>query len=186
MYGKDYRYARTRLVNTVVQNKDGKPFKIEDITNDGVAIGYDLNGERIVSPLGESVLQGHKLGFVRIGGRAVYVVRKSLRHDWRQGLRPNNVIGICERGCIPIKFHNIMESMEGRYVRLDEVELELQHDKSVPISRSFAINTDGQVIHGVSGVVGLFKGGKVAFTKGFEKFKEVFLLEVGDEGLKAI
>jgi hypothetical protein len=185
MYGTDYRYARTRLIDTVVQNKEGKPFKVEEITNDGVMIGCDLSGERVVSPLDESILQSHKLGFVNMGGRAVYVVRKSLRNDWRQGLRPNNVIGICERGCINVRFREIMLSIEGSYVKLDMVEQSLQESISVPISRSFAVNNNGQVIHGVSGVVGLFREGKLAFTKGFEKFKEVFLLEVGDEGIEA-
>lgn len=186
MYGKDINYAKTRLLNTVVQDKDGKPFTVNDINNGGVVLGSDINGHNIICNLDEVQLKEHKLGFVIMNGKAVYVMRKPLRNDWRQGLRPNNVIGVSEQGVVPVRFQQIMESLEGRYVKLEHVEQALRDVRSVPISRSFAINRNHQVLHGVSGVVGMYRAGKVAFTKGFEDFKKLFLLEVGDEGIAVI
>jgi hypothetical protein len=89
------QYAESRLLNTVVLLKR-KPVVVQSIYNNFTAsVVSPIKSivrpkEKIVSMDDLSILN-LKLGFVNHKGYASYLTRRTLRHDWRQGLRVNNV-----------------------------------------------------------------------------------------------
>ena len=90
----DAGYARTRLIGTTVMHKR-KPVKVLSIDYEMIAtVVTTTNKTRNVRssvPLEELNLLNLQLGFVNHNGRANFLARRTLRYDWRQGLRPNNV-----------------------------------------------------------------------------------------------
>lgn len=90
------QYARSRLLNTIVMYKR-KPVKVLDI-NKGMkaTVVTPINGKlrkRFIVDCADLNIFNLTLGFVNKHGRAKFLARRTLRHDWRQGLRPNNVSG---------------------------------------------------------------------------------------------
>lgn len=88
-------YAETRLVNTVVLVKR-KPVYVKRINRDRtvrvVAAVRGKGRERsYLVKLDDLIVFDLRLGFVNYDGSARYLSRRTLRNDWRQGLRENNV-----------------------------------------------------------------------------------------------
>jgi hypothetical protein len=87
MYRKeDWAYANTRVRGTYVLHKGQLKF-VGGVNPDGVL----LENVGLV-PLDEIEVQNFNLGYVNFRGQASYLSRKPMRHDWRQGLRQNNVV----------------------------------------------------------------------------------------------
>ena len=88
-------YAETRLVNTVVLVKR-KPVYVKHINRDRtVRVVSAVRGKGRERPylvkLDDLIVFDLSLGFVNYEGSARYLSRRTLRSDWRQGLRENNV-----------------------------------------------------------------------------------------------
>jgi hypothetical protein len=98
MYTEDnIEYVRGRLVETIVRDKVGEPFYVTEIrNNDG---RFKVKGFQILNPhidkaipFKELNLEPVPLGYVNSDEfDAVYIERKPMRNDWRQGLRARNV-----------------------------------------------------------------------------------------------
>jgi hypothetical protein len=88
-------YAGTRLNGTIVMLKR-KPIYVEHVYCDKTVKGYALDKiKRIVEcHLDDLAVLDFQLGFVNTSSGAHYLSRKALRHDWRQGLRPNNIMAV--------------------------------------------------------------------------------------------
>jgi len=91
-------YAGTRINQTVVLFKR-EPVYVEQVRYDKTVVGRTVGrgGHKIEKPLTSMNLTDFRLGYFNSGGVAYYMSRKALRHDWRQGLRLNNV------ECVPYK-----------------------------------------------------------------------------------
>ena len=87
-------YAGTRLNGTIVMLKR-KPVYVERVIQ-GMRVkvrhfGNDVLGKRQTVNLSDLNILDFKLGFLNKDKTSTYMARRTLRHDWRQGLRPNNV-----------------------------------------------------------------------------------------------
>jgi hypothetical protein len=95
MYGNDWEYAGTRLDGTIVRLWSGNPIEVLRCHEDGVNI-QDLVNDRVSTvDLGDLDLRPVPLGYARSSShhnQLVYVCRKPMRRDWRQGLRKNNYV----------------------------------------------------------------------------------------------
>lgn len=87
------RYANTRLASTIVMYKR-KPVYVIEVKRDMTVIVSDdfpLHRKSKRVPLKDLNITDFKLGFLNKDGLATYLARRTLRSDWRQGLRANNV-----------------------------------------------------------------------------------------------
>lgn len=85
-------YAATRLVGTVVMHKR-RPVKVESINRQMVAfVAPVLGGRPYYVPLDGLNMFDFKLGYINTESGAKYVARRTLRTDYRQGLRPSNTM----------------------------------------------------------------------------------------------
>lgn len=158
MYGRDYNYAASRLVDTVVMLGD-VPVYIMGINADCTVNYSDLGGTRGgVCNLDDLNLTPVKLGFVNHKGSAYYIVRKPMRRDWRQGMRLCNVT--CTNKPIPrdMSLVDIQNTIVNNFPTLDEVKGQFKSGAnwgSLAWCRLFALNRRGQLLH-ASDVVGYY------------------------------
>jgi hypothetical protein len=91
-------YASSRIQGTVVMLKR-KPIYVEKVHR-GVVSGrsLDRSPHPVHCDLDDVSVLSFELGFVNIGGTAYYLSRKAMRRDWRQGLRPQNILCVPPRG----------------------------------------------------------------------------------------
>ncbi len=97
MYEDDLEYASRRLNNTLVRLQDGTPFYISRTFYDDNRVmvhhGTDLvTGDAKSARHSELDLEPVPLGFINTSADMVYVARKPMRRDWRQGLSHNSMI----------------------------------------------------------------------------------------------
>lgn len=97
MYYDDPEYAARRLNGTLVRHINGNPFFVSEVFREGDTLmcrGEDyVKGTPESYDLREIDLTPVPLGYVNItGGKAVYVSRKPMRRDWRQGLSPVSLV----------------------------------------------------------------------------------------------
>lgn len=112
MYGTDWRYASTRLNETVVRVGD-IPVYVESVGPDGVLIKSLKTGKTAIVPLGKLNLKPVSLGYVNYGKVASYVVRIPKRRDWRQGMRYGNIRSICGLEAQAIPFSKMADTIQG-------------------------------------------------------------------------
>jgi hypothetical protein len=86
-------YAMTRINHTVVMHKR-KPILVQSITNGRVIQGkrLDKSGRKVSCNLDDVTLLDLPLGFLNKDGKVYHLSRKAMRHDWRQGLRPQTIL----------------------------------------------------------------------------------------------
>lgn len=96
MYSDDIEYARRRLVNTVIRTPAGNPFYVVSIDqgpDDLLCFGQDLVVERdFTFPLRSLNLEPIPLGFVNLSSSMLFLCRKPMRRDWRQGLSLQSLV----------------------------------------------------------------------------------------------
>lgn len=97
MYQDDLEYASRRLNNTLVRLSSGEPFFVLRTYYDDKGRMYH-DGEDLIIGDRKSVphdflnLEPVPLGFVNVTNDMVYVARKPMRRDWRQGLSHNSIV----------------------------------------------------------------------------------------------
>lgn len=92
MYGKDYEYANSRLVETIVR-RAGVPIFVVSV-NRGMVVYYynldEMDGDLKTCDIDELDLHPVPLGYCNFNKYATYLSRIPMRRDWRQGLRKGN------------------------------------------------------------------------------------------------
>ena len=116
MYDKDYEYANSRLEGTIVRN--GKqPVKVLCVNANGTVHAETvITAKRKEFHLDELDLSSPPLGMPNTASGAVYLARKPMRRDCRQGLRSNNITCLNKR--IEITSRLIYGAILGRYPTL--------------------------------------------------------------------
>lgn len=90
-YGYDYQYADSRLRGTTVRTKDGRPFYVKFVNEDGNVIGLDLlSGEDINIKLDKLDVSPPPLGFVNYVKHSSFIMRMPKRY-YKQGVCNNNI-----------------------------------------------------------------------------------------------
>lgn len=158
MYSDNISYARNRLVGTIVMHK-GEPVNILQIDLDGdTHFQYLLDETQDCCFVDDLDLVGqNKLGYVNYNGHSYHLVRKPLRHDWRQGLRPGNVAFSGEEGFHAFPNKALRNTIVGNYPKFQEALDKVTKGKlnRVAFSRNFALDRD-KSLHYKGRVVGSF------------------------------
>lgn len=166
----DGEYANTRLEGTLVRHK-GRAVLVLRVKEDLRAVIEDLEKEDTTEVCIDDLnLQSPPLGFVNVGSHCLYLARRPMRRDWRQGVRPNSVralVGRVER----LSTREIASCINGVFPSVDEALQILKEQPSVAVSRDFMLSVNGVgtvvIKYKWYGKVGVLKGTTANFTKKF-------------------
>lgn len=144
MYIDNIGYAEDRLLNTIVRY-GGIPILIRRIffgpkDNQIMFTGKTYDSE-LTGYVGDLDIEPIPLGYVNYNGHAYYMIRKPMRNDWRQGLRPGNFTFVGREGFFEIPLEEITNTCLGKYPSLIEACQLLKNKKTdkVAITRHFAV-----------------------------------------------
>jgi hypothetical protein len=180
MYGKDYAYAASRLVETIVRYK-GKPVLVCALSAaDGMATVKTFDDlTYIEAHLDTLDVSTPPLGMVKLGDQCVYLSRVPMRRDWRQGLRRNNCMAIWGSGGFTghVDNRHIARAIVVNHLSLQEVMVRCKETGGTrPFHRHWAISYDGgdfNLYYKWFGCVGaITEGGVVKFDERYELLAE--------------
>lgn len=153
MYQDDLDYASRRLNNTLVRLANGDPFFVSRTYFDdmGVMRHYGTNlaqGESQECLHTDLNLEPVPLGFINTTSDMVYVARKPMRRDWKQGLSHNSMITHGKLRPEDVNMKLLVQPIMQQYPSFSRALSSLQGKKnSVAFSRDFGISKrDGQII----------------------------------------
>ena len=149
MYEDDLEYASRRLNNTLVRTADGNPFYVLNtyIDEDGKMYhkGEDmLTHERRRELHSTLNLEPVPLGFINTNTEMVFIARKPMRRDWRQGLSHNSIITFGRLRPEEVNFKLLVQPIFKQYPSFAKAIAGLAKKRSVAFSRDFGVvNRDG-------------------------------------------
>lgn len=144
MYGDDYGYANSRLTGTIVRR--GKhPVTVLGVNNDGTVVAQTVITKKDrICKLTDLNLASPELGMVNTPNGAVYMARKPMRRDWRQGVRRSSVT-ILSGNVAEITDKLIYRAIRGRFPSLeDAIEDTMVGDISVAFHRHWSVKYDAR------------------------------------------
>lgn len=153
MYEDDLDYATRRLNNTLVRLDNGEPFYISRTYLDDVGVMWH-SGTNLVQGESQQVihtsldLEPVPLGFVNTSSDMVYVARKPMRRDWKQGLSHNSMITHGKLRPEDVNMKLLVQPIMQQYPSFARALASLQGKKnSVAFSRDFGISKrDGEIV----------------------------------------
>lgn len=172
MYGDDWEYAESRLVDTLVTH-NGRPFFVHRITPELVVIGKDvINATVIEVPAVELDLTPVKLGYCNYNKKAYYVCRMPARR-YKQGLRIDNLhcsslLGSPAR----LQYEYLTNTILGVFPSFAKCVDSVKKLHSLAWHRDWAMDNMGTIYHRGTDVVGMLENGKVVLTPQFKHLKE--------------
>lgn len=149
-------YAESRLSDTLVMEGDN-PVRVVCVDGDMVCeVIDDLTGEVHRVDLERLNIKSPPLGFVNTPRGCFYLARRPMRRDWRQGVRPNNVIRLDTEA--QANMMDIARCMKGDYPSIKEAMGMVRPDNTVAVSRDIALTkhlASVRVVYKWYGVVGV-------------------------------
>lgn len=146
-YGKDYKWARHKLIGSVVSWM-GKPVLVDDIDLQcHVTVNILGKGKYLGLELKDLDLTPLSLGNANYQGSCSYLSRLPLR-QWRQGLTTRNVRG--NPFNVPFSSRSFVDTIIGKYpipVKCLET-LICEESEHVALSRDFSLIKGGQMWRG--------------------------------------
>ena len=138
MYGKDYRYASTRLTGTILC-RGSNPLMIREVGPDMMVVAETVITKKIRTfPMSELSLRSPDLGMVNTGRGVAYLARKPMRNDWRQGVRRNNISDLTGSSEVTDKL--IYRAIKGRFPSLvDAIDDTMSSGVAVAFHRHWAV-----------------------------------------------
>jgi hypothetical protein len=150
MYSDNIEYARGRLKGTIVMI-NGEPVLVDDIQHDATTIfRYLKTNEYDVCHVDDLDLVGqNKLGYVNYEDNSYHLVRKPLRHDWRQGLRMGNMVFTGPEGFYEVPLENLRHTILGIYPTFQQAAESVSEGawKKRAFSRNFAVGQDNRLFY---------------------------------------
>jgi hypothetical protein len=149
MYSDNIEYARGRLKDTIVMYQ-GEPIWVELIDRDAtVHFMYLEDRSGGFCHLDELDMVGqNKLGYINFGPSACHIVRKPLRHDWRQGLRLGNIAFSGPQGFYELPLAELRHTILGRYPTFQQAAEEVSRGvEKRAFSRNFAVQAGGVLLY---------------------------------------
>lgn len=181
MYGKDFVYAGTRIVDTIVRMCDsGEPVTVLEVgRSSGTCVVMTLTApEPIRVRLDDLDVRPVRLGYVNYSGNAVYLERIPIRRGPNnQGLTPNNCHSSSIRfSAIPLAA--IRQCIMGIYPTFENAIIASSGKKrsgalkSIAFDRSWALNGASQLLYKNHRLVGSVKNNEPVLDKEFSYLKE--------------
>lgn len=145
MYEDDLEYASRRLNNTLVRTNTGEPFFVLRTYYDDLGV-MKHDGENFVTGGRQTVkhadlnLEPVPLGFVNVNNHMVFVARKPMRRDWRQGLCHNSIVTYGRLRPEDIHLNLLTQPITKSYPTFDKALKALSKSASVAFSRDFGVS----------------------------------------------
>lgn len=188
MYRDNPDYVAGRLRGTMVRYQ-GEPVIVggcDRSIGGGLVLYYtDLQGVRSDwTPIAQFNLVSPPLGYANTDGTAWYIARQPKRHDWRQGLRRENLCVISSSGQRGYDFGDlkpVAAAIKGEYPQYQEV-LERVEDiyQSCAFSKNFSIDDTHKLWYKGSKLVGDIRHGAPQLSKRFRYLEEVLQEDIGN------
>lgn len=144
MYEDDIDYAAKRLNETLVRKVDGSPFQIRTTGRDDegrlIHNGLNYTNNRLETVRHDEILlEPVQLGFVNTRSSMLFVCRKPMRKDWRQGLSSTSLVyyGNFGRGDFNMKL--LVQPITNQYPSYETALDMLDKKQSVAFSRDFGL-----------------------------------------------
>lgn len=142
MYEDDVEYAAKRLNETLVRKMDNSLFFVtstemgeQGVVHHGINYATD-KGETV--PHKDILLEPIPLGFVNSTANMLYVCRKPMRRDWRQGLSTNSLVVYGElRRSFNMKL--LVQPLTNQYPSFNTALGLIEKKESVAFSRDFGL-----------------------------------------------
>jgi hypothetical protein len=165
MYGDDYDYAHSRLVDTIVRLK-GEPVFVHKVSKGMIATVHRLDDEEVFNcAAGELDLHPVPLGYCNFNKHACYISRVPMRRDWRQGLRRGNFISQGAVNADRRPFDAIRKTILDEFPKFTDALKIIKKIKSVAWHRHWAMDAHGQLLHkGGERPVGIVEDGIPVLT----------------------
>lgn len=149
MYEDDLDYAVRRLNNTLVRLNTGEPFYISrtNYNDAGVMVhrGQNMITDEVTEvPHSDINLEPVPLGFVNTDRDMVFVARKPMRRDWRQGLSHNSIVTYGKYRPDEINFRWLVQPITGQYPTFSRALTSIARKNSIAFSRDFGITKEGR------------------------------------------
>lgn len=152
MYEDDLDYATRRLNNTLVRLANGDPFYISRTFLDDRGVMYH-SGTNLTQGESQQVLHSDlnlepvPLGFINTSSDMVYVARKPMRRDWKQGLSHNSMVTYGRLRPDEVNMKLLVQPILQQYPSFARALSSLQGKKqSVAFSRDFGVSKRGEEI----------------------------------------
>ena len=151
MYEDDIDYAAKRLNNTLVRLENGDPYFVYDTSFNGVG-GLCHRGQNLVTGIDLSVehttlnLEPVPLGFINTKSSMVYVCRKPMRRDWKQGLSHNSLMTYGHLSPRDINFKMLVQPVTQQYPSFKQALKALEKKDSLAFSRDFGLSRKEKVL----------------------------------------
>lgn len=152
MYEDDLDYATRRLNNTLVRLVNGDPFFISRTYLDDVGVmwhsGVNLAQGESQQVLHTSLnLEPVPLGFVNTTSDMVYVARKPMRRDWKQGLSHNSMVTYGKLRPDEVNMKLLVQPIMQQYPSFSRALSSLKGKKnSIAFSRDFGLKKQAEDI----------------------------------------
>lgn len=174
MYGTDYEYANSRLVETIVRLGD-EPVYVWGI-HPGMSVSYSLLTEMDTNKqckVEELNLKPVPLGYCNYNKYACYLTRMPMRRDWRQGLRRGNFTSLSGADANRIPYDALRQCILGDYPDFAGALEAAKKIKSCAWHRHWAVDCNGQVLHkGAIKPVGVVENGVIVLHSKYQYLKE--------------
>tara|TARA_R110000772_G_scaffold129472_2_gene237615 strand:+ start:30525 stop:31067 length:543 start_codon:yes stop_codon:yes gene_type:complete len=170
-------YANSRLNRTVVRLGNIPVYVVNVRGDKQCEVLHDINKEEEVALVHLDDLNplSPALGYTNYNGKALYLSRKPLRRDYRQGLRTSQVeVMVGNRGDNSIKL--IMRCITGDFPTIQRANEKLiDGARSVAISRDVCLTRNGIKINVMYKwhVVGLYKDGAIVLNEKYSFLRKL-------------
>lgn len=155
----DVQYAKNRLVETIVRYKE-RAVLVHNVWDGGESLRLSssdcVTGEFVEdNDIDEFDLTPVPLGFVNKHKKTLYVSRKPMREDWRQGFRTHNAqILYGWEDDIEFDFKSVGQTINGEFPKIGEIPL--LFGERVAWHRDFCYDAGGAIYYKWHGKVGNF------------------------------
>ena len=152
MYEDDLEYASRRLNNTLVRTDTGKAFFVlRTYYNDAGIMVHDGDlideGDRITILHSKLDLEPVPLGFINVTDDMVFISRKPMRRDWKQGLSHNSINTFGRLRPDEVNIRALSQPINKTYPTFAKALSSLNKRSSMAFSRDFGLSKiDEQVV----------------------------------------
>ena len=172
MYNKDYRQAHKRLHDTYVMIFNTW-VRVEHVCSDtGKCVVKVLNtGKQQACHIDALRLTTPPLGYTTYKGVPMYIMRKPMREDWRQGIRRNNLFVVQMNGVTAEFNDTVLECMLMNYKTHSSKSIEWDGGDLV-LNRQFAIEKGGWVYYKTNLVGTVSTNGTIKLHDGYAHLQD--------------
>ena len=189
MYTDDANYVSGRLSGTLVRyGEDATPVIVTAVGNErgSIVLQYtSLEGIRLgVDKINKFNLASPPLGYTNVDGSSFYLARQPKRHDWRQGIRRENLCILREGQECNYSFSSLSPvaiPLKGKYPSYSEAVDRVEDlYSSCAFSKNFALDDRGRLWYKGMNVVGADNNSQPQLGQRYSYLEEALIEDLSD------